>query len=73
MADNNIFEPLGSCINECSKVLFKSIKTVLNINTLDFKKLFEELNLCNKSKEYPRLLKIINERYFKTYQFTVLN
>ena len=71
MADNNIFLPLCSCINECSKTLFKSIKTVLNINTLDFKKLFEELNLCNKSKEYPRLYKILNEEHFKTYQFTV--
>ena len=71
MADNNIFEPLAASLNECSKTIIKSIKNVLNINTLDFKKLFEELNLCNKSKEYPRLYKIINERYFKVYQFTV--
>ena len=44
MADNNnMFSPLFSSLNECSKVLFKSIKNVLNINTLDFKKLFEEI------------------------------
>lgn len=71
MADNNMFLPLGNSLNECGKVLLKSIKNVLNINTLDFKKLFEELNLCNKSKEYPRLYKIINEDYFKVYQFTL--
>ena len=70
MADNNIFEPLAASLNECSKTIFKSIKNILNINTLDFKKLFEELNLCNKSKEYPRLYKILNEDYFKVYQFT---
>jgi len=67
----NIFEPLAASLNECSKTIIKSIKNVLNINTLDFKKLFEELNLCNKSKEYPRLYKILNEEYFKTYQFTI--
>jgi len=67
----NIFEPLAASLNECSKTIIKSIKNVLNINTLDFKKLFEELNLCNKSKEYPRLYKILNEEHFKTYQFTV--
>jgi len=72
MADNNnMFSPLFSSLNECSKVLFKSIKNVLNINTLDFNKLFEELNLCNKSKEYPKLYKTINKEYFKAYQFTL--
>ena len=71
MADNNMFSPLFSSLDECSKVLFKSIKKALNINTLDFKKLFEELNLCNKSKEYPKLYKTINEEYFKAYQFTL--
>ena len=50
MSDNNMFSPLFSSLDECSKVLFKSIKKALNINTLDFKKLFEELSLCNKSK-----------------------
>ena len=71
MDDNNMFSPLFSSLDECSKVLFKSIKKALNINTLDFKKLFEELNLCNKSKEYPKLYKTINEEYFKAYQFTL--
>jgi len=67
----NLFEPLAESLVECGKLLVKAIKNVLNINTLDFRKLFEELNLCNKSKEYPRLFKIINEDYFKIYQFTI--
>ena len=73
MADNNnMFSPLFSSLNECSKVLFKSIKNVLNINTLDFNKLFEELELCNKSKEYPKLYKTINKDYFKAFHFVNL-
>ena len=67
----NIFEPLVVSMVETSKVLIKSINQVLGLNTLDFKKLFEELNLCNKSKEYPKLYKILNEEYFKTYQFAI--
>ena len=70
MADNNnMFSPLFSSLNECSKVLFKSIKNVLNINTLDFKKLFEEIGICNKSKEYPRLYNYNYDDYFKIYTF----
>ena len=67
----NLFEPLAESLVECGKILVKAIKNVLNINTLDFRKLFEELNLCNKSKEYPKLFKIINEDYFRIYQFTI--
>ena len=67
----NLFEPLADTLVESYKLLIKCINKMLNLNTLDFKKLFEELNLCNKSKEYPSLLKIINEDYFKVYQFTI--
>ena len=38
----NLFEPLAESLVECGKILIKSIKNVLNINTLDFRKLFEE-------------------------------
>ena len=67
----NLFEPLADTLVESYKLLIKCINKMLNLNTLDFKKLFEELNLCNKSKEYPSLLKIINEDYFKVYQFAI--
>lgn len=68
---DNLFEPLAGSIVESGKLVIKAIKSALNINTLDFKRLFVELNICNKSKEYPSLLKIINEDYFKVYQFTI--
>lgn len=67
----NLFEPLADSLVESCKLLIKCINKMLNINTLDFKRLFVELNICNKSKEYPSLLKIINEDYFKIYQFTI--
>ena len=67
----NLFEPLAGSIVESGKLVIKAIKNALNINTLDFRKLFEELDMCNKSKEYPRLYKIINEDYFKIYQFAI--
>lgn len=67
----NIFEPIVDSMVETSKVLIKHINKLLGLNTLDFKQLFKELGLCNKSEEYPRLYNIINEDYFKVYQFTV--
>ena len=67
----NIFEPLVVSMLETSKILIKSINQVLGLNTLDFKKLFEELGICNKSKQYPKLYNILNESHFKTYQFTI--
>ena len=68
---DNIFTPIVDTMIESSKLTLKYIKKALGLNTLDFKKLFEELNLCNKSKEYPKLYNIINESHFKVYQFTV--
>lgn len=67
----NIFEPLVDSMVETSKLLIKSINKLLGLNTLDFKQLFKELGLCNKSEEYPKLYNIINTSHFKTYQFTV--
>lgn len=67
----NIFEPLVDSMVETSKLLIKSINKLLGLNTLDFKQLFKELGICNKSEQYPKLYNIINKSHFKTYQFTV--
>ena len=68
---DNIISPLVESIYNTCKISIKAINKALGVNTLDFRRLFVELNLCNKSKEYPELLKIINEDYFKVYQFEV--
>ena len=67
----NLLSTLVDTLYNSSKLLIKAISKVLGANTIDFKRLFVELNLCNKSKEYPELYNIINEDYFKVYQFTV--
>lgn len=67
----NIFEPIVDSMVETSKILIKQINKLLGLNTLDFKQLFIELGLCNKSKQYPKLYNVINTNYFKVYQFTV--
>ena len=67
----NILEPIVDSMVETSKVLIKHINKLLGLNTLDFKQLFKELGLCNKSEQYPKLYNIINTSHFKTYQFTV--
>lgn len=67
----NIFEPIVDSMVETSKLLIKSINKLLGLNTLDFKQLFKELGICNKSEQYPKLYNIINKSHFKTYQFTV--
>ena len=67
----NLFNTVVDAIVTSCKLSLKAIKDVLRLNTLDFRRLFVELNLCNKSKEYPELYNIINEDYFKVYQFTV--
>ena len=67
----NLFEPLADSLVGASKVILKHINKLLGFNTLDFKQLFKELGLCNKSEEYPKLYNIINTSHFKTYQFTV--
>ena len=67
----NLLSPVVDTLYNSSKLLIKAISKVLGANTIDFKRLFVELNLCNKSKEYPELYNIINEDYFKVYQFTI--
>ena len=68
---DNIFEPLVDSVVKSSKILIKCINKALGLNTLDFKQLFEELGICNKSKQYPRLYNILNSDYFKIYQFEI--
>lgn len=68
---DNIISPLVESIYNTCKISIKAINKALGVNTLDFRRLFVELGICNKSKEYPELLKIINEDYFKIYQFTI--
>ena len=69
--DCNLLDPLASSLVDVFKMTIKQINKALGFNTLDFKKLFEELNICNKSKEYPKLYSIINQDYFKVYQFAI--
>lgn len=68
---NNILDPLGDSLADVCKVLIKHVKKALGLNTLDFSKLFKEIDLCNKSKEYPELFDIKEDEYFKLYKFTV--
>ena len=44
---DNIFTPVVDTMIASSKLTWRYIKEVLNLNTLDFKKLFEEIDLCN--------------------------
>ena len=69
--DINLIDPLVTSIVDVCKILAKRINKALGLNTLDFKQLFEELNICNKSKQYPKLYNVINQDYFKVYQFTI--
>lgn len=69
--DVNLFTPLVDGLVDAGKIASKHIKKILGLNTLDFRKLFEELDICNKSKAYPKLYNIVNDDYFKIYQFTV--
>lgn len=68
---DNIFAPVADSLVDVCKILAKRINKALGLNTLDFKQLFEELNICNKSKQYPKLYNVINQDYFKVYQFTI--
>ena len=66
--DVNLFTPLVESLVDSGKIASKHIKKILGLNILDFNKLFEELNICNKSKEYPKLYNVIHGEYFKVYQ-----
>ena len=65
----NLFRPLVTSLMDCGKVLFDCIENALGFKTLDFKKFFVEVALCNKSKEYPELDNIYYEEYFDRYSF----
>lgn len=69
--DVNLMEPIVTSLFDVCKVTINQINKVLGLNTLDFRKLFEEVNICNKSKEYPKLCNIINKEYFNVYQFNI--
>ena len=66
----NMFEPLGDSLAESIKVLLKCIKKVLGLNTYDFKDLFKKIEFKNKAGEYPKLIDIREEEYFKVYIFS---
>lgn len=66
---SNILDPLGDSLIDAGKILIKHIKKALGLNTLDFSRLFKEIDLCNKSKEYPELFDIKEDEYFKLYKF----
>lgn len=65
----NIFNPLVKSLWDVGKITLKHMYKLLGLNTLDFKKLFEEIGLCNKSKEYPKLDNVWIEENFKVYSF----
>ena len=65
----NLFAPLADSLVESCKAIVKSINILLGFNTLDFKKLFEDVGICNKSKEYPRFYNYHYDDYFKIYTF----
>lgn len=67
---DNIYKPLVESVVDCTKILFKCIKEVIGLNTYDFKDLFKKINFKNKADEYPRLINVINEDYFKVYIFS---
>lgn len=66
----NIFTPLIDSVFDCGKVLIKCTKQALGLNIYDFKDLFEKTSFKNKSDEYPKLIDIVNEEYFKVYLFS---
>lgn len=65
----NLLSPLVDTMLESSKLILKCIKKALGLNTLDFKQFFIETNLCNHSKQYPKLDNAIREEYFTIYRF----
>ena len=68
---DNIFAPVADSLVDVCKILAKCINKALGLNTIDFKQLFVELGICNKSKQYPKLYNVLNNDYFKIYQFEV--
>ncbi|MCR8744378.1 FtsK/SpoIIIE domain-containing protein [Romboutsia lituseburensis] len=65
----NIFEPLVDTFENSTKILLKYSKKYLGLNIYDFNDLFKKINFKNKADEYPKLINIENEEYFKVYLF----
>lgn len=65
----NLFSPLIDSLFESSKVLIKTLKQCLNINTYDFNDFFKKIGFKNKADEYPKLLSTKQDEYFDTYIF----
>ena len=68
---DNIISPLVDSIYNTCKLSIRAINKALGLNTIDFKQLFVELGICNKSKQYPKLYNVLNNDYFKVYQFEI--
>lgn len=51
-----------ACISEI-------VKICIGVTDKDFKKFFFEIELCNKSKEYPTMVKKTREKYYMKYTF----
>lgn len=67
--NENIFEPLVDSVVDSIKILLKHSKRCLGLNTYDFRDLFEKINFKNKANEYPKLINIKDEEYFRVYLF----
>ena len=65
----NLFAPLADSLVLSCKSAVKSVKSLLGLNTFDFRKLFEEAGICNKSKEYPKFYNYHYDDYFEIYMF----
>ena len=68
---DNIISPLVDTLYNTCKISIRALNKALGLNTIDFKQLFVELGICNKSKQYPKLYNTLNNDYFKIYQFEI--
>lgn len=66
---DNLLKPLIDSLWSTGKLTYKLITKSKNKTNDDFKILFKNIGLCNKSNEYPKLLYYNEEKYFKTYLF----
>lgn len=67
----NILEPLVDGLIDSFKLVFKCINKCCGEKNYEFDKLFKELNLRNKSNEYPKKIKFNKNENFEIYEFSV--
>lgn len=67
----NILEPLVDGLIDSFKLVFKCINKCYGEKNYEFDKLFKELNLKNKSNEYPKKIKFNKNENFDIYEFSV--